>query len=115
MEQSMRINSLPVGWRGYPISRLERWVEILDPESPLYPQLLDELDGRLPPDEGGAMTEIIYDVDPAHVATCDKPIAACPMCSSAYRLERVDQLVGEIVGLQGQIRQRREAIERLLA
>lgn len=61
------------------------------------------------------MFEIIYDVDPAHVAACDEPIAACPMCSSAYRLERVDQLVGEIVGLSSQIDQRRAAIDRLLS
>ena len=58
--------------------------------------------------------ELIYDVDWDHVDNCTRPLAACPMCSSAYRLERVDQLVGEIVGLSNQIDQRRAAIDRLL-
>lgn len=44
------------------------------------------------------MTEIIYDIDPAHVATCDKPLGACPMCAAAYGLrdatEPRDQNIG---------------------
>lgn len=28
-----------------------------------------------------------YDIDWEHVADCDKPVAACLMCSAAYALE----------------------------
>jgi hypothetical protein len=36
-------------------------------------------------------TELRYEIDTEHVAQCDLPVAACPVCSEAFGLVRHGQ------------------------
>lgn len=59
------------------------------------------------------MAELTYDVDPAHVANCDKPLGACAMCASVYGLRALEDADRRVTFAQNQLDQARAARERL--
>lgn len=59
------------------------------------------------------MTELRYDVDPAHVATCTLPLASCRECATAFKLEAFDEADREVMFHQHQLTQARARRDRL--